>query len=52
MAFSEKEKHGVERQFDSYCRKILYRKACNCFTELLNKAKIPCSIYRDLMRIF
>ncbi len=39
MEFSEMDKHGVERQFDSYCRKILHWKACNCFTELLNKAE-------------
>ena len=39
MEFSEIEKYGVEKQFDSYCRKILHRKACNCFSDLLNKTK-------------
>lgn len=39
MEFSEIGKYGVEKQFDSYCRKILHRKACNCFSDLLNKRK-------------
>ena len=39
MEFSEIGKYGVEKQFDGYCRKILLRKACNCFSDLLNKTK-------------
>lgn len=44
MEFSKEQKQGVERQFDSYCHKILHLKACKCFADLTRKAKCEKSV--------